>query len=128
MIKMLTSAAKAFMGAVALLVMFSTTALAQDRVAEGAKKFTDNMKTQLALNDGQYAKVLEINKAFLQKAADSRKTAVTKVEKAKKLKTYDDERETKLKSVLTDTQYKTFAATRAENRKKLREYYESTQK
>lgn len=124
MIKMFTSAAKSLMGAVALLVMFSTAALAQDRVAEGAKKVTDNMKTQLALNDGQYAKVLEINKTFLQKVKDSRAATTNKVEQAKKLKVIDDDREAKLKSVLTEDQYKMFAANRAENKKKLKEYLE----
>ena len=47
------------------------------------------------------------------------------VEKAKKLKTLSDEREAKLKSVLTADQFKTFAANRAKYAKKLREYYEA---
>jgi hypothetical protein len=113
---------KNVVSAIALLVMFTTSAMAQDKVAEGAKKVTDGMKTQLTLNESQYAKVLEINKTYLVKVKENKTKTVGKVEQAKKLKTIDDDREAKLKSVLTQDQYKMFAATRADNKKKLKEY------
>lgn len=106
-----------------LMVLLTTTAFAQDKAAEGAKAVTANMKEQLKLNDSQYTKVLDINQAFLQKAISTKNSAATKVEKAKKLKTVSDERDTKLKSVLTEDQYKVYIANKAENRKKLRAYY-----
>jgi hypothetical protein len=119
-----TSAFKAMMGTLVLLLMFTTNALAQDKITEGATAVTTQMKTQLSLNESQYTKVLDINKTFLTKAVEANKM-VNKTEKSKKLKTLADERETKLKSVLTDTQFKTFAANRASYAKKLREYYEA---
>jgi hypothetical protein len=119
-----TTAFKAMISAMVLLLMFTTNALAQDKLTEGATAVTNQMKTQLTLNDAQYTKVLDVNKTFLQKAAEANKTA-NKTEKAKKIKTLTDDREAKLKSVLTETQYKTFAANRATYAKKLREYYEA---
>jgi hypothetical protein len=120
MIRKITSAAKAFLSAVALLLMFTTTALAQDTSAEGIKKLNDHMKVQLSLNDSQYAKVNDINRVFVQKVGDSEKGNASKLDKAKKVKALEAERDTKLKSVLTEDQYKVFVANRAENTKKLK--------
>jgi len=119
-----TTAFKAFIGTFVLLLMFSTNALAQDKISEGATAVTKQMKTQLSLNDSQYTKVMDVNKTFLTKATEANKTA-NKREKAKKLKTLTEDREAKLKSVLTADQYKIFAANRANYAKKLREYYEA---
>jgi hypothetical protein len=120
MIRKITSAAKAFLSAVVLLLMFTTTALAQDTSGEGIKKLNDHMKVQLSLNDSQYAKVNDINRVFVQKVGDSEKGNASKLDKAKKVKALEAERDTKLKSVLTEDQYKVFVANRAENTKKLK--------
>lgn len=122
--KIFTDAPKAFLASVVLFLMFSVNAVAQDKIAEGAKAVTAQMKTQLNLNDGQYTKVLDVNKTFLTKAVEANKLN-NATEKAKKLKTLSDEKDTKLKSVLTDDQYKRYAANRAAYAKKLREYYEA---
>ncbi|MCW4470835.1 hypothetical protein OGH69_17835 [Flavobacterium sp. MFBS3-15] len=116
---------KLFAGVMLLLAMSATTVSAQekDRAGEGAKVVTTEMKTQLSLNDGQYAKVMDINKTFLQKAAEAEKVT-NATDKAKKLKTLTDDRDAKLKSVLNETQYKTYQAGRAANAKKLRTYYQ----
>jgi hypothetical protein len=120
MIRKITSATKAFLGAVALLLMFTTTALGQDTPAEGIKKLNDHMKVQLSLNDSQHAKVSDINRVFVQKVGDSEKGNASKLDKAKKVKALEAERDTKLKSVLTEDQYKVFVANRTENTKKLK--------
>lgn len=116
---------RVFAGAVLLLAMSATTLHAQekDRAGEGAKTVTTEMKTQLSLNDSQYSQVMDINKKFLQKAAEAEKVT-NATEKAKKLKTLTDDRDAKLKSVLNETQYKTYQAGRAGNAKKLRAYYQ----
>lgn len=121
--KNFTNASKAFLGTLVLFLMLTLNANAQDKVSEGATAVTNQMKTQLGLNDGQYNQVLEINKSFLTKAVEANKLP-NKSDKTKKIKTLSDERETKLKSVLTDDQYKKFTANRATYSKKLREYYE----
>jgi hypothetical protein len=120
MIRKITSAAKAFLSAVVLSLMFTTTALAQDTSAEGITKLNDHMKVQLSLNDSQYAKVNDINRVFVQKVGDSEKGNASKLDKAKKVKALEAERDTKLKSVLTEDQYKVFVANREENTKKLK--------
>jgi hypothetical protein len=128
MIKKFTSAAKAMIGAAALLLMFTTTGQAQekDKAAEGAKAVTAQMKSQLTLSDSQYTKVLDVNRTYLQKANDSKAMGVTKVDKAKKMKALGEERDAKLKSVLTEDQYKIYTAGRAGNMKKLREFCPET--
>ena len=121
MINKITSGAKAMLGAIVLLLVFTGSAIAQDKVTEGTAKLTGFMKTQLSLNDNQYTKVSDVNRVYLQKAKDSHATNASKLDKAKKLKALEEERDTKLKSVLTKDQYKIFIANRAENTKKLKE-------
>lgn len=106
------------------LLAFSLGASAQDRAREGAKKITENMKEQLSLNDTQYAKVQQINLEFLQKAAENQESGKPQVEKQKRHKQLDDDRDKKLKSVLSEEQNKKYVATKIENRKKLKEYFQ----
>ena len=120
MIRKFTSAAKAMLGAMALLLMFTTSVLAQDKSAEGLTKLNDYMKAQLSLNDSQYAKVNDVNRVFVQKANENEKSNANKLDKAKKVKALEADRDTKLQSVLTKEQYKIFIANRAENTKKLK--------
>ena len=120
MIKKITSAAKLMLGAMALALMFTTAALAQDKSAENLTKLNDHMKTQLSLNDSQYVKVNDINRVFVTKAKESEKSNANKLDKAKKIKALEEDRDTKLKSVLTADQYKIFVANRGENTKKLK--------
>jgi hypothetical protein len=119
MIRKITSAVKATLAVAALLFMFTTTAAAQDK--DALTGLNTYMKEQLSLNDSQAAKVNEINRAFMQKAKENEKTNLSKLDKAKKIKLYEEERDKKLQSVLTKEQYKTFIANRAENTKKLKE-------
>jgi hypothetical protein len=114
---------KTIVASLALLLFVAVSANAQDKAADGAKAVTSHMKEQLKLNDSQYTKVYAVNLDFMQKAMDNKKADKTKVEKAKRLKALDDERDTKLKSVLSDEQFKIFIANKAENRKKLRQHF-----
>lgn len=119
MIRKITSAAKALLAVAALLCMFTTTAAAQDK--DALATLNTYMKEQLSLNESQAAKVNEINRAFMQKAKENEKTNLSKLDKAKKVKLYEEDRDKKLQSVLTKEQYKTFIANRTENTKKLKE-------
>lgn len=123
MIKALVSAVKLMVGAIALLLMVTTTVTAQekDKVAEGAKTVTAQMKTQLVLNDNQQTQVLDVNRTYLKKVKDNKESGATAVQKAKKMQALNEERDTKLKSVLTATQYKKYSADKVENTRKLRE-------
>ncbi|MNK24475.1 hypothetical protein D3C87_427810 [compost metagenome] len=123
MIKALVSAVKLMVGAIALLLMVTTTVTAQekDKVAEGAKTVTAQMKTQLVLNDNQQTQVLDVNRTYLKKVKDNKESGATAVQKAKKMQALNEERDNKLKSVLTATQYKKYSADKVENTRKLRE-------
>ncbi|WP_129582993.1 hypothetical protein [Flavobacterium cyanobacteriorum] len=115
---------KKIFGIMLAFALFTINAVAQDKAAEGAKAVTANMKEQLSLNDSQYTKVYAINQDFLKKAMENKTTAKTRIEKAKRLKALDEERDAKLKSVLTEEQFKIFVANKAENRKKIRQYFQ----
>lgn len=123
MIKKLTSGTRTLLAAAALMLAVTTTAFAQetDKLAEGAKTSATQMKSQLTLNDNQYTQVVDVNKAYLKKVKDCKASGDTDAAKAKKMQALNEERDSKLKSVLTITQYKKYAAVRAENIKKLKE-------
>ena len=120
----ITNTVKTTLGVLMLLVMFTTSAFAQDnKVDEGAAAVTTQMKKKLSLNDSQYTKVLLINKTFLKSAVAAQEKGGSRVEMAKKMRSLNDRRDTKLKSVLNTTQYKIYKANRASNYKKLKAYY-----
>jgi heme/copper-type cytochrome/quinol oxidase subunit 2 len=114
MLKTLISAAKAMVSVVALVLAFTVNASAQDKAANGAQKMTDNMKTELKLTDVQYGKVLEINKNFTDKASEARKSTTDKKAAKAAIKGFNEERETKLKAVLTEEQFKAYLAKKEE--------------
>jgi dTDP-glucose pyrophosphorylase len=122
MFKAVTSMVKGIVGAIALLLVTTTAAMAQDKLAEGAKTVTTEMKTQLVLNDGQYSQVLDVNRAYLKKVKENNESGASSVAKAKKMQALNEEKDTKLKSVLTEVQYKKYAAGRAENTRKLKAF------
>ncbi|PZR22159.1 MAG: hypothetical protein DI539_06130 [Flavobacterium psychrophilum] len=123
MIKKLSSAARNIFTAAVLLLAVATTAVAQEKdvFAEAAKTSATQMKSQLTLNDNQYTQVVEVNKAYLKRVKDCKASGDTAQAKAKKMQAINEERDTKLKSVLTEVQYKKYGAVRAENIKKLKE-------
>jgi hypothetical protein len=113
-------------GAIVMMLLFTVNATAQEtKGAVGARAVTNNMKEELSLNDSQYTKVYAVNLEYLQKAIENKESGKSKVEKAKRMKVLDDDRDNKLKSVLSDDQYKKYVANKVENRKKLREHFES---
>ena len=119
MAKKLLNTLKTAMGTVAFFLIFSTSLYAQEKADGGAAQVTSYLKSKLSLNDGQYSRVLEINKVYLNKVAEN--DGATSVEKAKKLKIYNEERDSKLKSVLNASQYKIYIANRSANAKKYKE-------
>lgn len=123
MIDKFTSVAKRMLGTAALLLALTTTVYGQetDKIADASKTVASQMKTQLTLNDNQYTQVVEVNKAYLKKVKDCKASGDTAPAKAKKMQALNEERDGKLKSVLTEVQYKKYGAGRAENIKKLKE-------
>lgn len=112
---------KMFLAAV-MLLCFNGIASAQDKSIDGAKAVTSYMKENLSLNDSQYTKVYGVNLAFLKKVDENAKKNKG-ADKIKKLRALEDERDTKLKSVLSEEQYKNYVGNKAANRKKIAEFY-----
>lgn len=117
------NALRSILAATAMVLAINTTAVAQekDKLAESAKTVASQMKTQLTLNDNQYTQVVDINKTYLKKVKDCKESGDTSAAKAKKMQALNEEKDSKLKSVLTEVQFKKYAAVRAENTKKLKE-------
>lgn len=124
MMNLITKTVKSAVGVMLMLLVFTTSAAAQEKAAEGALAVSAKMKEMLSLNEQQYNKVLEINKVYLRKLAAAKKDGLTTAEMDKKLRVYSNERENKLKSVLTPAQYKTYAARRESVQDMLKKYYE----
>ena len=112
MLKMIISAAKTMVGVTVMLLAFTTTVSAQDRTAEGAKRATDKMKAELSLTDAQYPKVEKINKDFIAKTQENR-ALTNQVERENGVKALSEDRDTQLKAVLTEEQFKAYNAKKA---------------
>ncbi|MFP9098745.1 hypothetical protein ACLI09_06810 [Flavobacterium sp. RHBU_24] len=107
----------------AAMLLCISLASAQDKSIDGAKAVTSYMKEKLSLNDSQYTKVYNVNLTFLQKVEENAQKNKG-ADKIKKLRALEDERDTKLKSVLSEDQYKNYVGNKAANRKKIAEYYQ----
>src|SRR5688500_11910549 len=108
-----------------VMLFVSMNALyAQDKSnEERAKMLTENMKKNLALADDQYEKVYTIDLFCVSKASQIRNSGCGQLDKARKLKSADGDRDKMLKGVLTEEQYKKFKAQKAEDRKKMKKRY-----
>jgi hypothetical protein len=87
-----------------------------------ATRQTEKMKTELALNDTQYASVKSINEDFAnkQKALQDNST-LSREDKMKQMKALGTEKDEVLKKVLTaeqHTKWEAYRAQQAEHRKK----------
>ncbi len=102
--------------AMTMLLLFTVNVNAQEKAIEGAKILTEQFKEHFSLSGSQYDKVSAINMDFMKAAAANKATKISNVEKAKKMKALEEVRETKLKSVLSAEQFKTYIAHKAEHR------------
>ena len=127
---MIISAVKATGVAFIMLLAVTNTVSAQDRAEAGAVRMTDKMKTELTLTDAQYPKVLEINKEFVTKTLETKKPVAdattapdkgARLERANAIKALNEAKEAKLKTVLTEDQYKTYLAKKEEKQARLQE-------
>lgn len=110
--------------AIALMMLFTVTAKAQDNVPKVTKEYTAYLKSQLSLNDSQYGKVYEIISVYLEKDKKNNESG-TAAEKAKKHKAQLDDRDKKMESVLSKEQFKIYVANRAANARKLKDFTEA---
>ena len=100
------------------LMLFSFSMFAQSAApGEAVKTMTDNMKTQLNLSDAQYQKVNSINQDFSSAAVKIKESGASRSAKLSKMKELDKRRDTSLKIVLNDEQFKMFKEHKKENRK-----------
>lgn len=124
---MIFTAVKTTAAAVVMLLAVTTTVSAQDRVkSDRGKRQADVMKTELSLNDDQYNKVVEINNEFADKAKETKQTSIAdqkeaRIERAKAVKALNEEKDAKLKTVLTEEQYKTYLAKKEERKNNLQQ-------
>jgi hypothetical protein len=104
-----------------LLFVIGCTGFAAVHAQDGekvtvAKRLTDSMTVQLSLTEEQVPKVLAVNEEFSSKAAGIRNEGGGKMDKLKKLKAANSERDKALKAILTDDQFLEYKANKKENK------------
>lgn len=86
-----------------------------------AKTVTDKMKTELTLSDDQYKQVYDINLKYGQKNREALQGEGSKLEKAKLLKSENQEKNKELKAVLTQEQFEKYKEMQKERKASLKE-------
>ena len=106
---------------IALLITFSFTASAQStptKLSEDQKKefksIVEANKAELKLTTEQLPKFDEINLQFMEALATLKEDNGSKISKYRKLKAATDERNKKMKDLLTSEQYKVFKSHQGE--------------
>ncbi|WP_276482850.1 hypothetical protein [Paraflavitalea pollutisoli] len=110
---------KKYLWALAIVLIGSVTmgyAQKGDRAA-AAKRMTDSMTVKLQLTTEQVPKVQAINETWASKAAAIRSEEGERMEKAKKIKEANQDRDKALKEVLTESQYADYVANKKELKK-----------
>lgn len=95
---------------------FSTLQAQDAEKGAMAKRMTDSMTVRLSLTDEQVPKVQAINEEFAAKAASIKAEGGDRMNKVKKIKAANSERDKALKAVLTDTQFSEYKANKKENK------------
>lgn len=88
--------------------------------AAAAKRMTDSMTVKLQLTTDQVPKVQTINETWAGKAAAIRSEGGERMEKMKKLKEANQDRDKALKEVLTETQFTEYQANKKEMKQEAR--------
>jgi hypothetical protein len=105
----------------AFAMLMSVTLLAQKPVSPEEKglKQADRLRTELQLNEQQYASVRTINQEYAKQVGDVRKNeAIEKKAKHNQVKELKNEREKEISAVLTPEQKVKWEKLRAENKEK----------
>lgn len=110
--------------------IFSFSVFAQEKTNEQmAEEMTKHMKSQIDFNDENYDKIYQINLDFVSQTAELKSdTQLGKIEKVKKLKELDENRDKQLKEVLTEEEYKKFQDNKSENKKTMKERFGQSRK
>lgn len=87
----------------------AATTTATDQSAEAqAKVLTDKMKTSLGLTEEQYPLVYDINLKYLKKNTSTTSKTTSRLAKLKAVQTAAVNKETEMKSVLTEEQFQKY--------------------
>jgi len=90
-----------------------------------ARTMTDKMKTELSLSDDQYTKVYEINLKYAQKNQEALKAEGSRMSKLKAMKTENAEKNSELKTVLSQEQFDKYKSMQKEMRSTMKQAYKS---
>ena len=101
-------------------MFFAIIGYSQEKTLEDkATILTKDMKAKIGFNEDAYTKIYPINLHFLNEVETLKKKA-SRAEKFKKLKQLDEQRDTELKKILTEEEFKKFKDYKIENRKKIK--------
>jgi hypothetical protein len=85
-----------------------------------AEKMTEWMKTNLGLTDEQLPKVQALNLEYAKMNAELKAAATSQDDKMTQMKKHQEEKDAKLKTILTADQYKTYEAKKADMKEEMK--------
>lgn len=90
-----------------------------------AKVITDNLNTKVQFSKNQYNQVLQVNQEFLTAMQKLRTDNGSRLSKFKSLKSLDENRDAKMKQILSDDQYKLYLKSKEDKRKQMKSLKDS---
>ena len=108
------------------MLLFFTAFAHGDKLTpqEKAAKKTAWMKANLGLSDDQVKQVEPLNLEYAQKNYDLKNNqAISKEEKETQMKKNDDEKDAKLKAILSPEQFKTYEAKKMEMKEEIKKQH-----
>lgn len=107
------------------LLLTSVLAFSQSRLTEDQKKEfkqrQEAYQASLNLNEDQASKMEEINLAYFEGLKSLKSSNESRLAKYKKLKSLNTERDSKVRAILNDEQYKIYKEHRKEMKEEFRE-------
>lgn len=97
---------------VAILLTAAISGFSQSKLTEAQKKEwkakQEAYKAKLNLTEDQATKMEEINMAYLESLSELKQSGGSRLSKLKKFKSLSNERDNKVKKILTEEQYKLY--------------------
>jgi hypothetical protein len=109
----------------AVFLVCSTLLFAQQKKnatpEQRAEKITGWMKTNLKLTDEQLAKVQDLNMEYAKKNEEVKNKTTNREDRHREIKKNQDEKDAKLKTILTTEQFKTYEAKKDEMKEEMKQ-------
>ncbi|QES88098.1 hypothetical protein [Rhizosphaericola mali] len=107
------------------VLFLTTSAVLHAQTDSTAKVMTDNLNSKVQFSKDQYNQVLQANQDFLTAMQKLRTDEGSRLSKFKSLKSLDENRDAKMKQILSDDQYKLYLKNKEDKRKQMKSLKDS---